>query len=140
MSSTRPWRLAALLFFLFLLLVVWWADTQRIPGIFRALCDYPGGDKVGHFSLYGIFAFLGAKAWRRPLRVGRRSLPMGLFPAALMATLEETSQLFFPSRTPDLLDLGAGFLGIALAALLATRGPLRNRSSNTADEARLPIR
>jgi len=127
MSSTRIWRLVALVFFLFLLCVVYWADTQRIPRIFRALCDYPGGDKGGHFSLYGIFAFLGAKAWRRPFRLGRLTLPLGLLPSAIMATLEETSQLFFSHRSPDFLDLGAGFLGIGLAALLVAKGPLRNR-------------
>jgi VanZ family protein len=127
MSSTRIWRLVALVFLVFLFCVTYWADTQRIPGIFRALCAYPGGDKVGHFSLYGIFAFLGAKAWRRPFRLGRHPLPLGLLPSALMATLEETSQLFFSHRSPDFWDLGAGFLGIASAALLVARGPLRNR-------------
>jgi VanZ family protein len=118
---------------LFLLLVAWWADTQRIPGIFQALCAYPGGDKVGHFCFYGVLGFLGAKAWRRPLRLGRLgwlgrlSLVWGLAPAVLIAFLEEASQFLFPHRSPDWQDLAAGLLGIALAALLTAKGPLRNR-------------
>jgi polysaccharide biosynthesis protein VpsQ len=126
MTSLRIWRLVAVGFLLFLLLVAVWADTQRVPWIFRAICNYPGGDKVGHFGLYGMFSFLGAKAWRRPLRFAGLSLPWGALPAALLAALEETSQLFFAGRRPDLLDLGAGFLGVGLGALTATIGPLRN--------------
>ena len=128
MTSTRIWRLVAITFLLFLLLVAYWADTQRMPWILVAMCDYAGGDKAGHFGLYGMFAFLGAKAWRRPLRLASLSLPAGVLPAAMLATLEELSQLFFPSRSADWLDLGAGFLGICVAALLATVGPLRNRA------------
>jgi VanZ family protein len=99
-----------------------------MPWIFVAMCDYASGDKAGHFGLYSMFAFLGAKAWRRPLHLARLSLPAGVVPAALLATLEEVSQLFFPGRSADWLDLGAGFLGIGIAALLVTVGPLRNRA------------
>jgi hypothetical protein len=120
MTSTRVWRLIAVGFLLFLVLVALCADTQRIPGLFRALCDYPGGDKVGHFGLYGMCAFLGAKAWRRPLCFAGLAWPVGMLPAALLATVEETSQLFFPCRSADWLDLGAGFAGIAVATVLAT--------------------
>jgi hypothetical protein len=128
MTSTRIWRLIAIAFLCFLLLVAYWADVQRLPWIFTAICDYPGGDKAGHFGLYGTLAFLGAKAWRRPLRIARLSLPAGVLPAALLATVEEASQLFIPGRSAGWLDLGAGFLGIGVAALLTTVGPLRNRT------------
>jgi VanZ family protein len=130
-TATRIWRLVAVAFLLFLLLVVYWADRERIPRVFTDMCNYPGGDKLGHLGLYGMFAFLGAKAWRRPLRLARLSLPAGLLPAALLASLEELSQLFVPGRSADWLDLGAGFLGIGAAALLATVGPLRNRAPRT---------
>jgi VanZ family protein len=127
MTSIRIWRILAISFLLFLLLVVVWADLDRMPRLFRALCDYPGGDKVGHFGLYGMFAFLGAQAWRRPLRLRWGTVPAGVLPAVLLATLEEASQLFFPTRTAEWMDLGAGFLGIGVAVLLVTVGPLRHR-------------
>jgi VanZ family protein len=122
MTSIRIWRLVALGFLLFLLLVAVAADLDLIPRFLRDLYNYPGGDKVGHFGLYGMFAFFGAKAWRRRLR----SFPAGVLPAALLATLEELSQLFVAGRSADGLDLGAGFLGIGVAVVLATVGPLRN--------------
>ena len=123
MTSLRIWRFATVGALLFFLLVVVWADSERLPPILRALYDYPGGDKVGHFGLYGWLAFLGAKAWRRPLRLGPLPLPAGALPAVLLAAFEELSQLFFPARSADWLDLGAGFSGIAVAVLLASAGP-----------------
>jgi VanZ family protein len=131
MTSTRIWRLVAVAFLLFIVLVAAWADMERMPRLFRVLYDYPGGDKVGHFGLYGMLAFLGAKAWRRPIRLARLSFPAGASPAALLATLEEASQLFFTSRSANWLDLGAGFSGIAVAVLFVSVGPLRNRMPKT---------
>jgi polysaccharide biosynthesis protein VpsQ len=125
LRSTRTWRLIALGFFLFLLFVAACADMARLPWLFRAICDYPGGDKVGHFGLYGMFAFLGAKGWPRPLRWGRLACPVGVVPAALLATLEEASQLWLAGRSAEWLDLLAGFLGIGLGGLLATRTVLQ---------------
>jgi VanZ family protein len=127
MTSTRIWRLVALGFTLFILLVAIGADTQRLPQALYALYEYPGGDKVGHFWLYGMLGFLGGKAWRRPL-CSKLSLPVGVLPAALLAVLEEVSQLFFAGRAADWLDLGAGFAGIGVAVLMVTVGPLRNRT------------
>lgn len=131
MTSIRIWRIFALGFLLFLLLVVVWADLDRMPGLFHALYDYPGGDKVGHFGLYGMFAFLGAQAWRRPLRLRWGAVPAGVLPAVLLATLEETSQLFFATRSAEWMDLGAGLLGIGVAVLLVTIGPLRRRATES---------
>ena len=51
MTSTRIWRLVALGFLLFIVLVAIGADTGRLPRALSALYDYPGGDKVGHFGV-----------------------------------------------------------------------------------------
>jgi polysaccharide biosynthesis protein VpsQ len=119
-------KLFALLFLLFLILVAYWADSATMPSLLKAIYRFPNGDRVGHVVLYGILAFLLNLALSgRRLTLGRISLPLGSFLAAGFAVLEELSQFFFPARTPDLVDLTCGWLGIALATHLSH---LRTRS------------
>ena len=104
--------IAALLFLLFILLVILAADTGTMPAFIRAVYNFPGGDKAGHFSLYGILAFLLARAFPRQLQVGTLSIPIVTLILLIFATLEELSQSFFSTRSFDLLDLTCSFLGI----------------------------
>lgn len=100
-------------FVLFMILVIIWADTDTMPTFLRRMYTFPFGDKIGHFVIYGVFAFL--LTWAMPARrlnLGRFSLPLGIVIAVAFATLEEASQLFFARRTPDLFDLLMGYLGI----------------------------
>ena len=122
--STKKWWVAAtVLFALFILAIIIGADTNHLPYALDRLYHFPGGDKVGHFILFGIMSFL----------LNRSALE--LFPdqdaARLVLTvslllsigigLEEWSQALFPSRTVSLIDLVAGYLGVALFAWLAYR-------------------
>lgn len=95
-------------------LVIFWANTNTMPLLLRRLYGgFPLADKIGHFVIYGIFAYL--LTWAMPFRrvsLGRFSLPLGILIAVAFATLEEASQLFVARRTPDLLDLLMGYLGI----------------------------
>jgi VanZ family protein len=102
-------------FLAFLFLVALAADTGRIPHVVRKLCEFPGGDKVGHFGLYGVMGFLGAMAWPRPIRTGW-PLARGFLPATILACVEELTQIWTPGRSAEWFDLGAGLLGIAVAA------------------------
>lgn len=100
-------------FLLFMILVIIWADTDTMPTFLRRVYGFPFGDKIGHFVIYGVFAYL--LTWAMParrLKLGRFSLPLGLVIAVAFATLEEASQLFVARRTPDFLDLFSGYLGI----------------------------
>lgn len=100
-------------FLLFMVLIIIWADTDTMPTFLRRIYIFPFGDKIGHFVIYGVFAYL--LTWAMParrLKLGRFSLPLGLVIAVAFATLEEASQLFFARRTPDLFDLLMGYLGI----------------------------
>jgi len=100
-------------FVLFMILVIIWADTDTMPTFLRRMYIFPFGDKIGHFVIYGVFAYL--LTWAMParrLKLGRFSLPLGIVIAVAFATLEEASQLFFARRTPDLFDLLMGYLGI----------------------------
>jgi VanZ family protein len=112
-------KLAALAFFVFLVVVAYWADSGTMPAPLRLVYAFPNGDRLGHFVLYGVLAFLlNAALPGRRISIGRGSLPLGAFIAALFAALEELSQFFFPHRTPDLVDLACGWLGIAVVTYL----------------------
>jgi VanZ family protein len=112
-------KLLAILFLVFIFLVIFAADTDTFPPIIRDIYRFPNGDLVGHFMLYGILAFLFAWAFPRRLRLGRFHPALTSLLAAGLALAEEISQFFFPLRTPSLLDLGCGLLGILVADWLA---------------------
>jgi len=113
----------AILFSLFILLVIALADTGSMPRFLKAIYDFPHGDKLGHFLLYGLLAFfvttalIGAFSNRSPRRVA-------LWTCLVLATLigvEEFSQRYFSSRTFDLVDLTASYLGVIVGGWVAYR-------------------
>ena len=108
------WRWLAVGCLLFMLAVAVAADTGTIPPFVRDIYRFPGGDWVGHFVLYGILAWLAARAFPNRLNFFRWKLPLSALFVLLMAALEELSQFWFPVRTPDLYDLSFGLLGIIL--------------------------
>jgi hypothetical protein len=107
------------LFFLFGVIVV--ADTGTMPPFIRDFYRFPGGDWVGHFVLYGILAWLAARAFPRRINFFGVPLPLSALLVLLMAALEELSQFWFPVRTPDFYDLSFGVLGTLAGTWLAGR-------------------
>ena len=115
-------KLAALAFFIFLLAVAYWADSGTMPAALKYVSAFPNGDRLGHFVLYGILAYRVSAAFpSRWVRIRGWRLPLGAILAASLATLEEISQIFIPARTPDLVDLAAGYLGILVSTLIFNR-------------------
>jgi hypothetical protein len=106
------------LFLLFLFWVIFAADTGTFPLFIRRIYGFRGGDWVGHFVLYGILAWLAVRAFPRRVKVFRWELPLAALFVVLMAVLEEISQFWFPLRTPDLVDVSFGVLGISMGAWL----------------------
>ena len=113
----------AILFTLFIIAVIILADKDAIPPFIRALYDFPYGDKLGHFILYGLLSliltltFLRALPNRDPERV---TLSVGLI-LALAITAEEYSQQYFSARTFDLVDLTASYLGLIVGGWIALK-------------------
>ena len=111
------------LFSLLIVIIVMSADAGILPRPLGKLYAYPGGDKAGHFLLFGILSFLLNKSAltlfprRSPARV---FLTVSLLLVILIG-LEEWSQSLFPSRTMSLSDLLASYAGVSLFALLAYR-------------------
>lgn len=115
-------RLASLLFFLFLLWIIYLADTGRQSLFFDLVHGIPGGDKIGHAGLYGLLALMTSMALDcRSLPWTPRHLPAGTALVGLFAVLEEMSQAFFATRTCDWTDLAADAVGLTVATLIARR-------------------
>ena len=111
-----------LLFAAFILAVIVLADGGHL-GFLGFLYDFPYGDKVGHFILYGILSFLINLTFLHslPILTSKRIAITVTLILALAIGLEEYSQRFFANRTSSIVDLLFGYAGVALGAWLAYR-------------------
>ena len=116
-------RYFAALFLAFIIGLIVLADADLLPDFINAIYDFPNGDKVGHFVLYGLLDFFITRAFLSSLptrRGGWVTLSVGLI-LALFVALEELSQMFFSARTFSLLDLTASLLGIIVGGWVANK-------------------
>ncbi len=119
----------AVLFAVFLLVVIYWAASGNMPEMIQRLYDFPGGDKAGHFLLMGGLALLVNLALGgRRLQMGGRQLLTGSVLVAAFISLEEVSQFAFPLRTPDVWDWAASMAGIWCSGLILRYFWLRRES------------
>ena len=114
-------KIAALLFFLFLVLIIVAADTGRMPSFLRSMYGFPNGDRVGHVVLYGILAFLLACAFPRAVRFRRLSIPIAIIALLIFSGLEECSQALFSTRNADVVDFACSCAGIFIGSWTAYR-------------------
>jgi VanZ family protein len=118
----KKWLLlGTLLFFLLIVAIIISADADQLPDFLDRLYQFPGGDKVGHFILYGILSFLLNTS---ALTLFSKRDPARLVPTvslllSIMIGLEEWSQSLFPARTMSITDLMASYAGVTLFAYLA---------------------
>ena len=102
-------------FFIFILFIIWEANRSSTNFFFEFAQVFPYRDKIGHFTLYGILAFLLDNALKeRNYKMFKRALPVALVWVLIFATIEEFSQIWIPSRNFDLLDLAADVIGVIL--------------------------
>jgi polysaccharide biosynthesis protein VpsQ len=110
--------------------VVWLADGGRLPTVILTMKAMPLGDKLGHFVLMGLLSLLvNLSLEATPTRIGPIRLSRGTLLVALLVTIEEFSQLFITSRSFEVADLAADYLGIVLFGRLADR--LKGRGTMT---------
>ena len=113
----------AILFSIFIIIVIVLANLDAFPPFIRKLYDFPGGDKLGHLILFGLLNFFITSAFLRalPNRTSSRvALSVGLILALLIAA-EEFSQQFVAVRTFDLVDLTASYVGLVIGGWVAWR-------------------
>jgi polysaccharide biosynthesis protein VpsQ len=110
------------LFTLFILLIILLADTGNL-GILAIVYHIPYADKVGHFILYGILILLINMTLFRSYP-SRNRIGMAIVSSltlSLLIGLEELSQRNFSSRTFDLIDLSASYLGVTFFSWLSIK-------------------
>ena len=100
-------------------------DGPGLPPFITRLYVYPNGDKVGHFLLMGLLAFLITLALPQ-----RWQIP-ALLLLALVLTGEEFSQRFFNGRHSDWLDLACSLAGVTLFGGLSLWLTRRKHRSST---------
>jgi VanZ family protein len=113
-------KLLTVSYFLFLVAVIYCADSRAHLHLFSFIRSVPGGDKVGHFLLMGTLALLLNLALScRVIKVAGRAFLIGSLIALTLITIEEFSQRFVPYRTFDLVDLVADYSGVIIFSWLA---------------------
>jgi len=95
---------------IFIILIL--AYTGHIPTEIAAI---PAYDKIGHFTLYGIWSYL---AWLATNRFMKFKIPMGPAIITIFTIAEEFLQAFSSNRTSSLADLFFSLTGVWLAILL----------------------
>ena len=100
---------------------IWSANSGRLIYPFNLYRLIPFGDKVVHFLMIGLLAFLiNLSLKNRKVSIGQRKWLAGSIIVACLITLEEFSQMFIPSRNLDCQDMAANLLGICFIGPLAT--------------------
>ncbi|MBW4511396.1 MAG: VanZ family protein [Scytonematopsis contorta HA4267-MV1] len=126
MKSSRFWIFACWAYLGFLMFVSISAYLKLLP---TELSLFPHYDTVLHFLLVGLAAFFTHLALKKR-KVTLLNIPIPL--AGLLAfggrTIDETIQIFTPSRSFDLLDLGADLCGIILFLYLAEKVSIKKAS------------
>ena len=112
----------AIFFGLFIIAIIILADTNHM-GFLGRVYDFPNGDKFGHFVLYGLLSLVVNLSVfeARPSSDFKRLAVITSLILALLIGIEEFSQQSFPSRTSDIIDLTASYLGVAFFAWLAVK-------------------
>lgn len=99
--------------------VVLAADTGRLPQFAQQLHDLPYGDKVAHFTMFGLLALAANMALAsRARRSLVRAIVIGSVFVLIVSTAEEYSNRFVATRDWSLGDLAANYLGVACIGLL----------------------
>ena len=126
-SGVRLKRIAIVFsggFFLFLLWVIFSADTGRESVFLQFTQSIPYGDKLGHFMLFGILTFgmnIATGFRMSPVRIFKYRIYRGTFWVSIFVFFEEISQGFISTRSMDWKDLVADACGILFFTLLSAR-------------------
>lgn len=124
-------HLLTLVFFGWLCWIIYLADTAQPFDGLEWVRRFPGMDKVGHFCLFGGLAWLvnrslGFRRWQ----LGSIALPLGAVLTLVFAIGEEITQLYFPNRQFDWIDLLADGCGVAAFSAVQLRWRRHNHGES----------
>ena len=120
-SLNKVLTLAALSFFVFILYIIYLANTGQSSIFFKLVASIPYGDKVGHLAIFTTLTCAANYLFNfryGALIAGKLPVYWGTCLVLLFAAIEELSQYFVVSRTLDINDFFADLLGIIIATWL----------------------
>ncbi|MBN2161657.1 MAG: VanZ family protein [Pontiellaceae bacterium] len=106
-------KLSAGFYSVFIIALIVLADRGMLPGWMTGCAEFPYGDNVGHFILFGGLSMVCTVATRFKQMHFFRPLFLGCAVTLVFVTAEEFSQRLLPTRTFSLSDLFADYAGIA---------------------------
>lgn len=110
----------ALSFLMFIFWIIIQADLGQSIALSKLVRQLPLGDKMGHFLLYGVLAFLVNLAFKnRQIALLGRPVLLGGVLVLVFALLEECTQLALSTRDFELWDMFCDLVGIVLFSWLA---------------------
>ncbi|WP_010382017.1 VanZ family protein [Pseudoalteromonas rubra] len=116
----------AISFFLFIVWVIYLANTGQDSIFFDLVRSIPNGDKLGHIGLFGTLTVLFIVSFKfRSLVFGKVHIYYGAVIVLTLVCLEELSQAFISARTFDLFDMVANIVGILSGTVICHVGKMR---------------
>ncbi len=117
---SRAVSLITLSYGLFIGWVIYLANTGQSSLFFQLVRAIPYGDKLGHLFLFGFLTLgLNVALKYKMFNLKQRGIYCGSTIVGIVVLLEELSQYFLPSRTFDVIDLGADITGILLFSIIS---------------------
>ena len=119
MTGNKLRILLPLGFFIFIVFIIYLADSANHNFAFNLIGHIPYGDKLMHGLLYGVMALLlnyGLKF--KAYKFLGFNLQVGALIVLTFAGIEEISQYWLPSRTCDVWDFVADTVGVVLFSLI----------------------
>ncbi|WP_226669191.1 VanZ family protein [Microbulbifer aggregans] len=108
-------------FFIFIIWVIYLANTGQQSIFFDLVRLIPYGDKFGHLGLFGILTLLANFASKfKVFKLGKINVFWGTSAVFVFVTVEELSQHFMPTRTLDIYDYTADMVGILFFTWLSS--------------------
>ncbi|NKF49315.1 trypsin [Shewanella sp. WXL01] len=115
-------KLVAASFSLFILWVIYLANTGASSSLFHLVAAIPYGDKLGHLLLFGSLSCLMIVASRfYRLKLFGKQAYLGAILVSLFVIAEEFSQAFIATRTFDFTDLLFDAIGIGLSVIVCCK-------------------
>lgn len=112
-------KFIAALFFTFLCVVLFMANTGQQTIVMDIKNALPYGDKIGHICMYGSLTLFTNYAFKFRYFGKSKMNQYGAVLVLLFSTTEEFSQIFFATRTFSLSDMAANLTGVTVFTLLS---------------------
>ncbi|WP_179007729.1 VanZ family protein [Winogradskyella forsetii] len=105
-----------------LVIFIFWIINKANKGAPNVFIEFSNsiyyGDKIGHFFIYGILTLLANLVFKNRSVFSSQNVPLGSVLVSVFVLVEELSQIYFPKRNLDIIDLIADALGILCFTLI----------------------